>query len=128
MSEGARKYCGSPTVATNIYAPFESMSPRPVSFAINNIKDFDRPIGRTRRESFSVVIQLSIMLSSRVSVRACAKGKRAKQTIISSWAVSMGIGSEVVVDAWAFKRVKGWKIWAEKRRRAYHPEDWKRCG
>lgn len=30
-----------------------------------------------------------------------------RQTIISSWAVSMGIGSEVVVDAWGFRRVKG---------------------
>ena len=84
------------------------MSPRPVSFAINNIKNLDRPVGRTRRESFSIVIQLSVMLSSGDSVRASAKEKQVKQTIISSWAVSMGIGSEVVVDAWAFKRVKGW--------------------
>jgi hypothetical protein len=55
------------------------------------------------------------MLSSRVSVRVCAKEKRAKQTIISSWAVSIGIGSEVVVDAWVVRRVKGWEIWIEKR-------------
>lgn len=106
VSEGVCKYCESLNITPSICAPFESMSPRPVSLAINNIKNFDRPIGGTRRESFSVIIQLSVMLPSRGSVRECAKEKRVKQTIISSWAVSMGIGSEVVVDAWAFKRVK----------------------
>ena len=38
------------------YAPFESMSPGPVSLAINNVKNFDGPIRGTRREPFSVVI------------------------------------------------------------------------
>lgn len=54
------------------------------------------------------------------SVRVGAKEEQTKQTIISSWAVSMGIGSEVVVDAWTFQRVKGAPTWVEKRRRAYH--------
>jgi len=36
----------------------------------------------------------------------------------------MGIGSEVVVEAWTFQRVKDGLIWIEKRRWAYHLEDW----
>jgi hypothetical protein len=38
------------------------MSSGPLSLAINNIKDFHGSIRGTRRESLSVVIQLSIML------------------------------------------------------------------
>lgn len=52
------------SVAPRTHAPFENMSPRPLSFAIDSVKNFDCPIGRTRRESFSVVIQLSVMLCS----------------------------------------------------------------
>jgi hypothetical protein len=109
-------------VTPGTYAPFEGVSPRPLSLAINNVENLDRPIRGTRRESFSVVIQLSIMLSSKASVSTCAKEKRVRQTIISSWAVSMGIGSEVVVEAWAFQRVKSEQIWIEKRRGAHHLE------
>ena len=63
-------------VTSNAYAPFESMSSRPLSLAIDNIKNFDSPIRGTRRESFSVVIQLSIVLL----IKSFGQGVRAGET------------------------------------------------
>jgi hypothetical protein len=60
---------------THTHTPFESVSPRPLSFPVDNIKNFDGPIRRTRRESLPVVIQLSIVLPSESSGQGvCAGG------------------------------------------------------
>ena len=49
-------------VAQKTHIPFESVSPRPLSFPIDDIKNFDGPIRGTRCESLSVVIQLGVVL------------------------------------------------------------------
>jgi hypothetical protein len=38
------------------------MSSRPLSLAVENIKNLDGPVRGTRREPFSVIIQLGVML------------------------------------------------------------------
>jgi hypothetical protein len=82
-------------------APFKRMSTTRSLSLTHHVKHFDRTIRGTSCKSFTVIVELSIMLQMlNILFKYNNISKRqVLRTIISSWAVSIGTESDTVADA-----------------------------